>query len=169
MSALDEHSLKFGEIKRGELDQRHRDAMLNLILAWGSLDNALGMLLSSALGKPLEEGAEKFGKLPSSAKLQRVRKVLKVTPRGDKAARTLKKLKQQLEKHSKVRNRIAHSHCIGAYADNPEYIIFLPFEKYADGELTCELTSVEEIESARKWGCNMRMLVLQMEEALSKP
>jgi hypothetical protein len=37
-----------------DLEQRHRDAMLDLVLAWGSLDGALGMLLASVQGKPLE-------------------------------------------------------------------------------------------------------------------
>jgi hypothetical protein len=41
-----------------ELEQRHRDAMLDLVLAWGELDGALGMLLSVASGTPMADGAE---------------------------------------------------------------------------------------------------------------
>ena len=50
-----------------DLEQRHRDAMLDLVLAWGSLDGALGMLLSRVLGVPLDQGAKLIGKLPNSA------------------------------------------------------------------------------------------------------
>jgi len=37
-----------------DFEQRHRDAMLDLVLAWGSLDGALGMLLSCVLGIPFD-------------------------------------------------------------------------------------------------------------------
>jgi hypothetical protein len=36
-----------------DLEQRHRDAMLDLVLAWGTLDGALGMALARLLGKPV--------------------------------------------------------------------------------------------------------------------
>ena len=44
-----------------DLERRHRDAMLDLVLAWGELDGALGMFLSRVLGVPLVEGAELTG------------------------------------------------------------------------------------------------------------
>ena len=142
--------------------------MLDLVLAWGSLDNAFGMLLSAALGKPLDEGAEQFSKLPSSDKLQRVCTILKQAPNGEDAARKLRRLKRQLEKHSKTRNRIAHSHCIGIWALDPEYIVFLPFEKVSDGELVCELIPIEEMKRAIRWGHKMRDLVLKLEDTYVK-
>lgn len=153
------------EIVPAELEQRHRDAMLDLILAWGSLDNAFGMLLSAALGKPLDDGAEEFSRLPSSDKLQRVCKILKQAPNGDCAARKLKKLKRQLEKYSKIRNRIAHSHCLGTSSSNTDYIVFLPFEKFSDGQLLCEQIPIEAIIMATQWARNVKELVLKLENA----
>ena len=50
-----------------DLEQRHRDAMLDLILVWGALDIALGMLLSGAQGLPLEQGAGLGPKTPEPA------------------------------------------------------------------------------------------------------
>ena len=38
-----------------DLEQRHRDAMLDLVLAWGALEGALGVLLSCARGLPLDQ------------------------------------------------------------------------------------------------------------------
>ena len=41
--------------------------MLDLVLAWGSLDGAFGMLLSCVRELPLDQGAELIGRLPNSA------------------------------------------------------------------------------------------------------
>ena len=150
------------------LEQRHREAMLDLVLAWGSLDGALGMLLSSARGQPLEEGAEQFSTLRSSAKLEEVCKVLKNSPGGAGAARTLKKYKKKFERHSQSRNRIAHSHCLGIWTRDPEFIVFLPFEKFADGELACEAIPLQKVRYATQWGYQMKKIALRLEEAFSR-
>jgi hypothetical protein len=152
------------EIEIAELEQRHRDTMLDLILAWGSLDNAFGMLLSAVLGKPLDEGAQEFSRLPSSEKLQRVCRVLRGTPQGTDAARKLRRLKNRLEKHSKIRNRIAHSHCLGTSAADSRYIVFLPFERFAQDQLVCEQIPIEQMESAIEWARSTKSLVLRLEE-----
>lgn len=95
---------------RVELEQRHRDAMLDLVLAWGSLDGAFGALLSSLLGVPLAEGAEQIGKFSSSGKLAAIIKIVRNAAGGVNAARILKRHKKTYERYSFARNRIAHSH-----------------------------------------------------------
>ena len=150
------------------LEQRHRDVMLDLVLAWGALDGALGMLLSSVKGVPLDEGAMEFSALRSSAKLHQVCQALRDAPNGAEAARILKKHKRRLERHSQPRNRIAHSNCGGVWAVDPEYIVFLPFKKFAEGELTCEAIPIQEMERASRWGRAMTNLALKIEDAITK-
>jgi hypothetical protein len=150
-----------------DLEQRHRDAMLDLVLAWGSLDCALGMLLSCMRALPLDQGAEEFGKLRGSAKLAEVLKLLRNAPGGANAARILKKHKKSYERYSVVRNRIAHSHCAGVWTRDRDFIVFVVFEKVEDNELAVERIAIEEMQRATKWGREMRALVLKLEDAAS--
>ena len=146
----------------GDLDQRHRDAMLDLILAWGSLDGALGMLLASARGLPLEVGADDFGKQPSSAKLEALRKIFNENPASSDSAKLIKSLKKQLEKHSFVRNRIAHSHCVGVWTRDREYVVFAAFERVGASDLALDAIPLEEIKRVTDWGRAMTALAVKM-------
>ena len=119
------------------LEQHHRDAMLDLVLAWGTLDGALGMLLSTARGLPLDKGAAKFGRSNNPDKLKKLCKWLRELPRGADTANKLEKHVSLYEKYSDPRNCIAHSKCVGADGDDPDYIVFLKFERYADDQLLC--------------------------------
>jgi hypothetical protein len=99
------------------LEERHRAAMLDLILMWGTLDGALGMLLSTMEDLPYSHGADMYGDLPSSTKFARMRKVLKRSsePAAAKASKKLKSYKKTYERCSDIRNFIAHSHCPGIW------------------------------------------------------
>lgn len=147
---------------RPNLAEMHRDAMLDLVLAWGSLDGAFGMLLSTVAGLPLDKGAEKIGKLSGSAKLLEIRKVLMQVPGGKNAARTISKHKKAYERHSRVRNRIAHSHCVGTWMRDENFIVFAPFEKAGDGLLAVEAISIQEMRRATKWGQAMKALAIKL-------
>jgi hypothetical protein len=48
------------------LEQRHRDAMLDVVLSWASLDGAPGMLISGVRGLSLYERAAAVGAMPAS-------------------------------------------------------------------------------------------------------
>ena len=96
-----------------DLEERHRDAMLDLVLAWGSLDGALGILLSCVQGLPLDQGAELVGRRPNPRKLEEVCKILRDAPGGAEAASTIEKHKKCYELYARPRNRIAHSRCKG--------------------------------------------------------
>jgi hypothetical protein len=134
------------------LEQKHKEAMLELILAWGALDTALGMLVSYTLGIPMVEGAEKIGKLPASAKLQKIYKILRDAPNGEEAAKTIKKYKNTYEKYSLLRKPIAHSKCIGVKSDDNNSIVFLAFEKHGENELAVGIISICQLEQAAQWG-----------------
>jgi hypothetical protein len=150
-----------------DLEQRHRDAMLDLVLAWGSLDGALGMLLSCVQGLPLDQGAEQIGKRSSSAKLEEVCKVLQNTPGGVDAARILKKHKKNYERYSRTRNRIAHSRCEGVWTRNRDFIVFMVFEKVEDNELALYATPIQEMQRATRWGRVMEGFALKLADAFS--
>ncbi len=149
------------------LEQRHRDALLDLVLAWGSLDGALGILLSCVRGLPLDQGAELIGRRPSSAKLAEVCKVLRNAPGGADAARIMKKHKKNYELHSRPRNRIAHSRCLGVWTQDRNCIVFAIFEKVANNVLALEAIPIHEMQRATRWGRAMRDLALKLADALS--
>jgi hypothetical protein len=149
----------------GPLEQRHRDAMLDLVLAWGSLDGALGVLLSRARGVPLHEGAQQIRKLNNPAKLTEVRKILRDAPGGADAARIMEKHEENYELHSFPRNRIAHSHCAGVSTRDRDVILFLTFAKAGDNELALNRIPIEVMKLATSWGQGMTDLALKLADA----
>ena len=150
-----------------DLEQRHRDAMLDLVLAWGSLDGALGMLLSRVGGVPFDRGAELIGKRANSAKLEDVCKILRNVPGGADAARIMKKHKKNYELHSRPRNHIAHSHCAGVWTQDRDYIVFAVFEKVADNKLAVDTIPIQELQRATRWGRAMTAMALKLVDASS--
>lgn len=150
-----------------ELDQRHRDAMLDLVLAWGELDGALGMLLSAASGIPMADGAEKFGRLPGSKKLQQLFKAVRAHPQGADAAKQLRKHKKAYERHSFPRNRIAHSKCIGIKRLDRDLILFAAFEKHGVDELTLDAIPIQVMERATRWGKGMTRVALKIVDQIA--
>lgn len=104
----------------------HREAMLDLVLAWGTLDGVLGMLLAKFLNLPLHEAADEIGKQNGSAKLAEVIKIISQVEAGKNFSKLLRKHKKTYEKYSKPRNKIAHGHCPG-YLLCDEITSCLPF------------------------------------------
>lgn len=144
------------------LEQRHRDAMLDLILVWGALDTALGMLVSGVLGLPLAMGAEKVGKFPASAKFREIYKVLRDAPAGSDAARVVKKHKKDYEKYSQIRKPIAHSKCIGVQKSDADFILFAVFEKVGENELALDAIPIQEMHKAAHWGREMTKVAMRI-------
>lgn len=143
-----------------ELEQRHRDAMLDLVLAWGSLDGALGMMLSRTIGIPLIDGAELIGKMPASARFAQMRKLMLANPGGAEAARTLKKHKRSYERYSTPRNFVAHSHCAGVWTKDRDYVVFATFEKVEPDGLAVDAVPLDEMKRATAWGRAMAKVAL---------
>ncbi len=150
-----------------DLERRHRDAMLDLVLAWGELDGALGMFLSRVLGGPFIQGAELIGRAPGSAKLAEVVKIVRDAPNGADAARNLRKHKKNYERYSIPRNRIAHSKCVGIWTRNRDFIVFAAFEKVGDNALALDAIPIQEMQRATRWGRAMRDMALKLADALS--
>lgn len=150
-----------------ELEQRHRDAMLDLVLAWGELDGALGMLLSAASSIPMADGAQKFGRLPGSEKLQQLFKAVRAHPNGTNAAKQIRKHKKAYELHSFPRNRIAHSKCLGINRLDRDFILFAAFEKYGDDELIIDAIPIQVMERATRWGKAMTGVALKIVDRIA--
>lgn len=142
--------------------------MLDLILAWASLDGALGMLLSPTLQIEAVEGAESHGKMRGSMKLNEIRKVLRERNASDQILKIFKRFKRQYEQHSEPRNRVAHSHCVGFSKKDPEYMVFLPYERASDTALAVEAVSIESMKVAADWGNRLRELALKLMEPIEK-
>lgn len=149
----------------GILEQRHRDAMLDLILAWGELDGALGILLSRFLDVALAEGADLIGRTPGSAKMAEIVKRLREARGGDAAARTMKKHKKSYERYAKPRNCIAHSKCLGVWTRDPEFVVFAVFERVEEDLLAIDRVPIEEMQRATRWGKAMTALALKLSGA----
>jgi hypothetical protein len=143
-----------------ELEQRHRDAMLDVILAWGSLDGALGMMLARIVGITPVEAAELVEKMPATARLAEMRRIMlkSTAPHAADAARTLKKHKKSYEALAPVRNMIAHSHCVGYWRKHPDYVVFLTFQKVGPDALAVDGLNVHGMHHATRWARAMRKL-----------
>ena len=142
----------FEPIDIAKIEQNHRDIMLDLILAWGTLDGAIGILAANFHNMTLTEYAEKHGKTNCSKKLQQIYKIVRENTNGNNIASRVKKIKEIYEKHSKCRNFVAHSHCKGVWTKDPDYIVFQTFEKTEGDCLAINLVPLEEMQRATKWG-----------------
>lgn len=150
-SKLLDQELEAGNYKL-PLKPFHREAMLDLVLAWGTLDGALAMLLATLMRVPYHEAADVIGKQSGSGKLAETIRMIKTESSEVKAVKFLKSYKKEYERHSKPRNRIAHGHCPGYLLADENYVVFAIFERVGIDGLAIEAVPVEEIERATKWG-----------------
>ncbi|WP_223476702.1 hypothetical protein [Oricola indica] len=141
--------------------------MLDLILAWGELDSALGMLVSCALGLSMADGAEKVGSYPASAKFRELYKVLRDAPNGAEAARAVKRHKKNYELYSKVRKPIAHSKCVGVKSTDRDYVLFAVFEKTGENELAVDAVPIQQLELATQWGREMAEVAMRIVDRIN--
>lgn len=144
------------------IKEYHRTAMLDLVLTWGTLDGALGVLTARILGLQMHEAAEEIGKLRGSAKIAKMIKVFSEVEEGENVAKVLKKHKKAYEKHSVPRNRIAHAHCVGYSAIDDDYILFAVFERIGGDGLAVDAVPVEEMQRATSWGRNFTKMALRI-------
>ena len=89
------------------------------------------------------------------------------SPGGADAAHTVKKHKKDYELHSFPRNRIAHSHCVGVWTQDRNFIVFAAFEKVGDNALALDAIPIQVMQRATKWGRAMTSLALKIADAPS--
>ena len=148
-----------------ELEQDHREAMLDLVLAWGSLDGAISALLAHVLGVDPVDGAALLKGVPTWEKFEAMRDAVKSVPGGDEAAKVIRKHKKSYERHAATRDIIAHSHCAGYWAVDPEYVIFAKFERVGDDGLAVDRVPPQEMQRATRWGRAMTDLAWKIIDA----
>jgi hypothetical protein len=129
------------------LEQRHRDAMLDLILAWAKIDGSLGWFLSMLHGFDPAEGAILIEDMKPGQIFADARKAIRQMAGGDQAAQKIKKMKLAYENYAPIRNRIAHSFCAGISTENADLIVFLVYSKEGDG-LAVEVDHIDTIKRA---------------------
>jgi len=158
------------EIQRGEygnpLKQFHREAMLDLVLAWGSLDGALTMLVSAFTDEDLNNAASRLSKVKGTAKLLEIARILEENEQDSQIAKNFRRLKKRYEKHSKPRNRIAHAHCAGYLLGDEQYLVFAVAEPDGVDRMVVEAIPVEEIIAATEYGQTLTAFASQTAEKL---
>ena len=162
---MDEKTL-YAELEAGNyklpLTPLHREAMLDLVLAWGTLDGALAMLLAQLMQVPYHEAADLIGKQSGSGKLAEMIRLIKQFDSAEKATKFLKNHKRLYERHSKPRNKIAHGHCAGYLLADDNFVVFAIFERNGQEGLTVDAVPVEEMERATKWGEAFTTFIVNM-------
>lgn len=158
------------EINSGEygnpLKQFHRDAMLDLVLAWGSLDGALTMLVSAFTGEDLHNTASRLLKVKGTTKLLEIARILEENEQDSQMAKNFKRLKKRYDKHSKPRNRIAHGHCAGYLLGDEQYLVFAVAEPEGVDQMVAEAIPVEEIIAATEYGQTLTAFASRTAEKL---
>lgn len=81
----------------------HREAMLDLVLAWGTLNGAEATLLAQLVQVPYHEAADLIGKQIGSGKPAEMIRLIKQVDSAEKATKFLKKHKGLYDRHSKVK------------------------------------------------------------------
>jgi hypothetical protein len=147
-----------------ELEQRHRDALLDVIMSWASLDGALGMMLARIARITPVEAATLVEKMPATALFAEMRRIMLRSPAAHavEAARTLKKHKKSYERIAPIRNMIAHSHCAGYWRKYPDYVVFMTFQKVGDDALAVDAVNIHGMNRAALWARAMRELAQQI-------
>lgn len=134
-----------------EIPQVVRDAMLDLVLAWASLDMATAFFLASLSGLDPDLGAEKYGRKEIADKFKRTSKLLDEAGEHDRSAE-IKKIAEAYPSKALYRRRIAHARCAGVRKSDPEKLVFLPYEREgAPGNLAIEIFDVSLLIDARNW------------------
>ena len=156
------------EINSGEygnpLKQFHRDAKLDLVLAWGSLDGALTMLVSAFTGEDFQDAASRLLKVKGTVKILEIARILQEHEQDSQIAKNFKRLKKRYEKHSKPRNRIAHGHCAGYLLGDEQYLVFAVAEPEGVDRMVVEAIPVEEIIAATEYGQTLTDFAAQTAE-----
>lgn len=165
MSGADEIGQFQPEEIEDDLQPRHREAMLDLVLAWASLDGALGMMLARVVGVSLVEGAELFEKMPATARFAEMRRMMLRSGTGVEAARLLKKHKKEYERLCPIRNMIAHSHCAGWWSKRPDYVVFLTYRKEGSNALAVDCVNLHGMRRATAWAVAMKKVAFGISNA----
>lgn len=149
-----------GDLERN-LPDDVRKVLLDVILAWASLDMATGFFVASVCGLTPDEGADKFGRKEISDKLKRASKTLQNRGKEELASKVCEIADVYPDK-ALLRRRIAHSRCAGVRKSLPHRIIFLPFEREGPpGNLAVEIIDISKFADAARWAIDVHDYLMQ--------
>jgi len=95
--------------------------MLNLVLSWAELDGAISMMTAAYFGLDTTRATILLGKMSSPMKLLKLRR-LQLAFGHTQIASKLKSIRANYEKGADLRNKIAHSKCIGSSRSDPDRV-----------------------------------------------
>ena len=125
--------------------------MLDLVLAWASLDGALGMLYSQVADIPMHEGADLIAREKNTAVMARILRETKGTSKFESMKKLIRPNKRKYEKFSTSRNLIAHAKCVGFSKHDNDFVVFATFEKVGNDQLAVDAIPVQEMRRATEW------------------
>jgi len=134
------------------LTNRHRIVMANLVLSFAFLDTQLSNWLVEAFQMRSDRAALLLQNMSISTKYQKLIKLFE--HEGDrKLAKLLKVAKRELEDQAEFRNLVCHAQCIGVWAPDQDYVVFVPLSFIPgrpDG-LKVEFRSLDGMRAASEW------------------
>lgn len=149
-----------GDLERN-LPNDVREVLLDVILAWASLDMATAFFVASVCELTPDEGADKFGRKEIADKLKRASKALQTRGKEDLASK-VREVAHIYPDKALLRRRIAHSRCAGVRKSLPNRIIFLPFEREGPrGNLAVEIIDISKFADAAKWAIEVHDYFMQ--------
>ena len=114
----------------------------------------------------MTKGRRSLGRSSNPDKLEKLCQWLRKQPGGVVTAGKLEEHISFYRKYSEPRNCIAHSKCVGVDGGDPDYIVFLRFErfeKYGDGKLPCLRIPIDKVREATRWAEALSDAALKME------
>jgi hypothetical protein len=161
------HDLGLKDIRR--LTNRHRVVMANLVLSFARMDTQLSNWLVEAFQMRSDRAALLLQNMSISTKYL---KLIKFYEHEGPAiwAKELKASKKKLDDHAEFRNLVCHAQCVGVWARDPEYVLFLPLS-YTPGCLGStrfELCLLEGMEAATEWADNQAASMIDVWTDLAK-
>lgn len=145
------------------VSQEARDAMLDLILRWASLDGAVSQLYAGVFQKADEDHADEIASIPLTQKLREIQVALR--PHIPKLAATLNKLKKQCERYRQARDTVAHCHLAGTLRSRPDCLVFLRYRQHKAGGLMVDAMPLGVIAESTRFAVHLRDVVHRIDAA----
>lgn len=125
--------------------------MAECIMAWAKFDSMFRAMLTSIERRPLDDGARAYSRLKTSMGWTKLVNALKDRGASETVIARVKELENGFRQHVKVRNYIAHAGCVGTWRDDPDYLVFAPFESDRPAEMVVMLTPLDEVRRSTAW------------------
>ena len=145
------------------LSPEHEKAILQVVFRWATLDGAVSRLYVALHGLNDLESADEVSDQPTSVKLRALQ--LRMRPEAPTLATAFGRLKRQYEKYTPVRNTIAHCHCVGHLASDPDRAVFMRYRRIGDG-LIVDAIHLDQFKEAVRFGAHLTKIVQRIDDGI---